>query len=191
MDNFDLKKYLVENKATKNSQMLHEVTNVQDIINKLKAGDFAALEKHPADMKIAKTIFNVLKQSQPELLKKLKDYAEKNKASLNEVSLKTTLLGALMALSLGMGVGSGFVKSTDKTPVDTEMTAQGQQSRELDKYKEDYKTQQSAMKSAGYDKELMQDLVNFGEGKPVKNPVKLLKALQRHDVNSASYGDFS
>ena len=44
MDNFDLKKYLVENKVTTNSQ-LEEAANIKDIMSKLQAGDFAALEK--------------------------------------------------------------------------------------------------------------------------------------------------
>ena len=84
MDNFDLKKYLVENKVTTNSQ-LEEAANIKDIMSKLQAGDFAALAKMPADQKLAQTILNTLKQSQPELLKKLTTYAKKNEKMLAEV----------------------------------------------------------------------------------------------------------
>ena len=128
MDNFDLKKYLVENKVTTNSQ-LEEAANIKDIMSKLQAGDFAALAKMPADQKLAQTILNTLKQSQPELLKKLTTYAKKNEKMLAEVSIKMTLLGLLMALSLGTGISVTTLGSKYKIPVDTELTAQGQMQR--------------------------------------------------------------
>jgi len=120
MDNFDLKKYLVENKVTTNSQ-LEEAANIKDIMSKLQAGDFAALAKMPADQKLAQTILNTLKQSQPELLKKLTTYAKKNEKMLAEVSIKMTLLGLLMALSLGTGISVTTLGSKYKIPVDTEL----------------------------------------------------------------------
>jgi len=121
MDNFDLKKYLVENKVTTNSQ-LEEAANIKDIMSKLQAGDFAALAKMPADQKLAQTILNTLKQSEPELLKKLAAYAKKNEKMLAEASIKSTLLGLLMALSLGAGLGltsRGDVEKGGLSPVQT------------------------------------------------------------------------
>ena len=105
MDNFDLKKYLVENKVTTNSQ-LEEAANIKDIMSKLQAGDFAALAKMPADQKLAQTILNTLKQSQPELLKKLAAYAKKNEKMLAEGAIKNTLIGLLIAGVLGLGLSA-------------------------------------------------------------------------------------
>jgi hypothetical protein len=129
MDNFDLRKYLVENKATTNSRMLEEAANIKDIIRILQAGDFAALAKMPADQKLAQTILNTLKQSQPELLKKLTAYAKKNEKTLAEESIKNTLLGLLMALSLGTGAYLGIsnqdnVQKGGFSPVQTTQTTQ-------------------------------------------------------------------
>jgi len=111
MDNFDLKKYLVENKVTTNSQ-LEEAANIKDIMSKLQAGDFAALAKMPADQKLAQTILNTLKQSQPELLKKLTAYAKKNEKMLTEGVIKNTLIGLLMAGVLGLGFSSAVDSSS-------------------------------------------------------------------------------
>jgi len=111
MDNFDLKKYLVENKVTTNSQRLDEAANLKDIMSKLQAGDFASLAKMPADQKLAQTILNTLKQSQPELLKKLTAYAKKNEKILAEGAIKNTLIGLLMAGVLGLG----FSAATDSS----------------------------------------------------------------------------
>jgi hypothetical protein len=111
MDNFDLKKYLVENKVTTNSQ-LEEAANIKDIMSKLQAGDFAALAKMPADQKLAQTILNTLKQSQPELLKKLAAYAKKNEKMLAEGVIKNTLIGLLMAGVLGLGFSSAVDSSS-------------------------------------------------------------------------------
>jgi hypothetical protein len=122
MDNFDLRKYLIENKATTNSRMLKEAVNIKDIIKMLQAGNFSALAKMPADQKLAQTILNTLKQSQPELLKKLTTYAKKNEKMLAEVSIKMTLLGLLMALSLGTGLGLSNYDNVQKggfSPVQT------------------------------------------------------------------------
>ena len=150
MDNFDLKKYLVENKVTTNSQ-LEEAANIKDIMSKLQAGDFAALAKMPADQKLAQTILNTLKQSQPELLKKLTTYAKKNEKMLAEVSIKMTLLGLLMALSLGTGISVTTLGSKYKIPVDTELTAQGQTTREFKHYQTDYETQLAILRTSGLD----------------------------------------
>ena len=115
-DNFDLRKYLVENKVTTNSRMLNETTNIQDIMSILRAGDFAALAKIPGDQKLAQTILNTLKQSQPELLKKLAAYTEKNQKMLNEGALKNTLLGLLMAGILGLGIGAATSGGSSTAP---------------------------------------------------------------------------
>ena len=111
MDNFDLRKYLVENKATTNSKMLNEDANIKDIIKMLQAGNFSALAKMPADQKLAQTILNTLKQSQPELLKKLATYAKKNEKMLAEGVIKNTLIGLLMAGVLGLGFSSAVDSS--------------------------------------------------------------------------------
>ena len=126
MDNFDLKKYLVENKVTTNSQ-LEEAANIKDIMSKLQAGNFAALAKMPADQKLAQTILNTLKQSQPELFKKLAAYAKKNEKMIAEASIKNTLLGLLMALSIGAGLDLTNHSSVEKggfSPVQTTQTTQ-------------------------------------------------------------------
>jgi hypothetical protein len=68
-----------------------------------------------------------LKQSQPELLKKLTAYAKKNEKMLAEASIKSTLLGLLMALSLGAGLGLTNQDNVQKggfSPVQTTQTTQ-------------------------------------------------------------------
>ena len=191
MDNFDLKKYLVENKATTNSKMLSEATEAEDIVLKIKNGELRDLATMPADEELAKEVLALLNKPENKDVKvKFDAIAKKSKNKLEEGALKNTLLGALVALS-SMAAYNVATPSQDISGPDIELTDQGQMDRELDGYKDDYKTQHSAMKSAGYDKELMQDLENFSDGKPVKNPQKLLKILKRHDINSANYGDFS
>jgi hypothetical protein len=192
MDNFDLKKYLVENKVTTNSQ-LEEAANIKDIMSKLQAGDFAALAKMPADQKLAQTILNTLKQSQPELLKKLTTYAKKNEKMLAEVSIKMTLLGLLMALSLGTGISVTTLGSKYKIPVDTELTAQGQTTREFKHYQTDYETQLAILRTSGLDQETQNDVFALKNGNftDIKNPEKLIKLLHRWDISHANFGDYS
>jgi len=192
MDNFDLKKYLVENKVNTNSQ-LEEAANIKDIMSKLQAGDFAALAKMPADQKLAQTILNTLKQSQPELLKKLTTYAKKNEKMLAEVSIKMTLLGLLMALSLGTGISVTTLGSKYKIPVDTELTAQGQTTREFKHYQTDYETQLAILRTSGLDQETQNDVFALKNGNftDIKNPEKLIKLLHRWDISHANFGDYS
>ena len=193
MDNFDLRKYLVENKVTTNSRMLEEAANIKDIIKMLQAGDFAALAKMPADQKLAQTILNTLKQSQPELLKKLATYAKKNEKMLAEVSIKMTLFGLLMALSLGTGISVTTLGSKYKIPVDTELTAQGQTTREFKHYQTDYETQLAILRTSGLDQETQNDVFALKNGNftDIKNPEKLIKLLHRWDTSHANFGDYS
>jgi hypothetical protein len=193
MDNFDLKKYLVENKVTTNSQMLDEAANLKDIMSKLQAGDFASLAKMPGDQKLAQTILKTLKQSQPELLKKLTAYAKKNEKMLAEASIKTTLLGLLMALSLGTGISVTTLGSKYKIPVDTELTAQGQTTREFKHYQTDYETQLAILRTSGLDQETQNDVFALKNGNftDIKNPEKLIKLLHRWDISHANFGDYS
>ena len=193
MDNFDLKKYLVENKVTTNSQ-LGEATNIKDIMSKLQAGDFTALAKMPADQKLAQTILNTLKQSQPELLKKLATYAKKNEKMLAEASIKNTLLGLLMALSLGTGAYLGIPNRYKvEIPVDTELTTQGQTAREFKHYQTDYETQLAILRTSGLDQKIQNDVFALKNGNftDIKNPEKLIKLLHRWDTSHANFGDYS
>ena len=192
MDNFDLKKYLVENKVTTNSQ-LGEAANIKDIMSKLQAGDFTALAKMPADQKLAQTILNTLKQSQPELLKKLAAYAKKNKKMLAEASIKNTLLGLLMALSIGTGISVTTLGSKEKIPVDTELTTQGQTAREFKHYQTDYETQLAILRTSGLDQKIQNDVFALKNGNftDIKNPEKLIKLLHRWDTSHANFGDYS
>ena len=194
MDNFDLKKYLVENKVTTNSKMLSEATEAEEIVLKIKNGELRDLATMPADEELAKEVLALLNKPENKDVKvKFDAIAKKSKNKLEEGALKNTLLGALVALS-SMAAYNVATPSQDVSGPDIELTDQGQMNRELDGYKDDYKTQHSAMKSAGYDKELMQDLEKFGDGasaQDLSNPAKLLKVLKRHDVSSANYGDFS
>lgn len=192
MDNFDLKKYLVENKVTTNSQ-LGEAANIKDIMSKLQAGDFTALAKMPADQKLAQTILNTLKQSQPELLKKLATYAKKNEKMLAEASIKNTLLGLLMALSIGTGISVTTLGSKEKIPVDTELTTQGQTAREFKHYQTDYETQLAILRTSGLDQKIQNDVFALKNGNftDIKNPEKLIKLLHRWDTSHANFGDYS
>ena len=192
MDNFDLKKYLVENKVTTNSQ-LGEAANIKDIMSKLQAGDFTALAKMPADQKLAQTILNTLKQSQPELLKKLAAYAKKNEKMLAEASIKNTLLGLLMALSIGTGISVTTLGSKEKIPVDTELTTQGQTAREFKHYQTDYETQLAILRTSGLDQKIQNDVFALKNGNftDIKNPEKLIKLLHRWDTSHANFGDYS
>ena len=194
MDNFDLKKYLVENKVTTNSKMLSEATEAEEIVLKIKNGELRDLATMPADEELAKEVLALLNKPENKDVKvKFDAIAKKSKNKLEEGALKNTLLGALVALS-SIAAYNVATPSQDIPGPDIELTDQGQMNRELDGYKDDYKTQHSAMKSAGYDEELMQDLEKFGDGasaQDLSNPAKLLQALKRHDVNSANYGDFS
>jgi hypothetical protein len=137
MDNFDLKKFLIENKITTNSQMLDEAANLKDIMSKLQAGDFASLAKIPGDQKLAQTILKTLKQSQPELLKKLTAYAKKNEKMLAEGAIKNTLIGLLIAGVLGLGFSAATDSSTRSQAADKGV-ATTQQSQATD-YQNGYK----------------------------------------------------
>jgi len=195
MDNFDLRKYLVENKVTTNSQ-LEEAANIKDIMSKLQAGDFAALAKMPADQKLAQTILNTLKQSQPELLKKLAAYAKKNEKMLAEASIKNTLLGLLMALSLGTGISVATLGSKEEIPYDMELGNEGQMRREFEHYQTDYDTHLAIMKTSGLGaegQEITDDIfaLEKGDFTAIKNPERLIKLLHRWDASHADFGDYS
>ena len=187
MDNFDLKKYLVENKVTTNSQMLDEAANLKDIMSKLQAGDFASLAKMPGDQKLAQTILKTLKQSQPELLKKLTAYAKKNEKMLAEGAIKNTLLGLLMALTVGAGVGalgthSVFGKNTpEKGGFDHNPThAHTQQNHAaFEEFMKNEKAVDIALITA--DGQLRQDLQNLKAGR--WNDIKDAKGV----INTMNY----
>lgn len=96
MDNFDLKKYLVEAKLTSASKNIQ----AQEIVDKIIAGDLKDLANTPNDPDLAKLVAQLLEKPENKAaVEKLKPIVNK----IQEASFAKSLLGGIIGAALLMG----------------------------------------------------------------------------------------
>jgi hypothetical protein len=119
-NNFDLKKFLIENKMTQ----LSEGPSAQQVIDMIKDAKFNDLNKMPNDEKLSKEVNDLL--NKPEH-KDAKEKLMKLAKGLNEGALKNTLLAGILALS-----GLGAVNTAKAQTTDSEQSVQSNSSETND-----------------------------------------------------------
>jgi hypothetical protein len=118
MSNFDLKKYLIENKLTKTS-VLREAISAKDIVDMISKNDYEGLESLPADKQLVDRVISLLQNPEN---KKEKNIVNQMSCKINEFRGKNTFLALLLAASSILGGCSSGIKSTsiEKEPVKIE-----------------------------------------------------------------------
>jgi hypothetical protein len=129
-NNFDLKKFLIENKLTPTSQKINEGVDLKKVAELMKAKKYNELGKLPGDKEAVKKILPLLKNTQ--IGKDFTAWAKQNQNSvLAEGALKNTLLGLLVAGVLGLGLSTATDSSMRTQASDKKVTTT-QQSQSSD-----------------------------------------------------------
>lgn len=215
MDNFNLKNFLIENKLTPHSQLKEAVsipgnsTTAKQIADVLVKGNFQDLQKINADVKTVGLAIKQVMKTNPEAMRKFKEYAKKNQqyfaknlsgkipGSLEEQTinedLKKTALGILAGAALALG---GFQASKQifntEIPKDATIGADSPMMVSIKPYADKPDIIHSALASAGYDDQLMSDLKALSDKnfKAIKNPSKLLDILHFNDNSHAEFNKY-
>jgi hypothetical protein len=185
-NNFDLKKFLVENKLTPSAQKLNEGIDLKKVAELMKARKYNELSKMPGDKEVVKKILPLLKNTQ--IGKDFKAWAEQNKDSvLSEGAVKNTLLGLLAAAVLGLGISSGVDSSMRSQAADKAVatTTQSQSS--------DYQKGYEMLDFYKNNKEKIQDLAKDNiEAKLFADQMEnLMKAPNKNDLMQSIGGSTS